>query len=362
MATTTRIIGKERRTLAAWRPEWQRKKPSWVKIASTKTRVKKRQAVVNKEVEKLKDFDRRQKRLITFQPEPPDSVFDKNTHPQKNHLPDTNITSLSNVQTFFSTNSPFVYLTHDPKDIYQSDSYWNFNPLIRQDSTLFRLVPSSELDNMDSIPNPPAQVAFLGRSNVGKSSLMNALMRDKLARTSKLPGRTQQVMHYGMFSSRSSSSSKDPKPMGFLVDLPGYGYAFGPDEAVDSWQKNTQNFLLNNTEYIRRLYLLLDARQTQQTLDWAIFKWLDGAGCRIPYTVVLTKADAVGRPSDLIPQLNSLTLRFQHLLLQSPAGNDQNVATGQSPVIHITSAKKNIGIAELWKSVSAELARPIQTE
>lgn len=205
------------------------------------------------------------------------------------------------------------------------------------------------IDQFRGAPHPPEddftpRVAFLGRSNVGKSSLLNALMNRSLAVTSKQPGRTQQVYYYGWTD--SSQSKHHHHAAGYLVDLPGYGYAVGPAKAVDEWQRRTQQFLLKSRDALRRVYLLQDARLDPQSFDMNVENWLDEA--EIPYTVVLTKADGVSRPAKLIKHVNMVCMRYH-------ANQVHEQPRWQSPFVHITSARKKEGLVELWSSVEMEL-------
>jgi len=298
------------------------------------------------------------------------------------------VSMLSILQAFAATSSPFVYLGCDDErsavinQCETNETYWDRPVVYGRKSSVFEYLPPSvfnfELPNTNTV----AEVAFLGRSNVGKSSLMNALMQEKLARTSKQPGRTQLVSYYGMKNSQVNDMKRDTwrESLGFLVDLPGYGYAVGPDEVVDDWQARTQDYILDRSEsgHLRRLYLLVDSRhgKAQQT-DFAVMKWLDENAPLLPYTVVLTKADGVrGGPAGLVPHLNTLSLRYQQseyqsLTLEERRQQNQGIVregalppghfeehgldlTRQSPIIHITSAKKNMGLLELWKSVCYE--------
>ena len=186
------------------------------------------------------------------------------------------------------------------------------------------------------------EVAFLGRSNVGKSSLINALTRTNQARTSKQPGRTQQVQYFGWRTTQDLKALEHVH--GFLIDLPGYGFAVGPDEAVEQWQTTTQDFLLDRRDsgQLRRLYLLVDARRGALALDQSIMGWMDDA--EIPYTVVMTKADRVG-PPQMIRGVNEQLLRYMAM---------EEAPCYMSPMVHVTSSKGGEGIPELAMSVETE--------
>lgn len=183
------------------------------------------------------------------------------------------------------------------------------------------------------------EVAFLGRSNVGKSNLINALMRRPLAKVSKQPGRTQNVFYFGLV--------QDTNAIGYLIDLPGYGFAVGPDKAVDSWQKITQDFLLQrrDSNNLRRLFLLVDARHGATNMDRTVMGWMEEA--EIPFTIVLTKSDAIRLP-ELVKQVNIVCLRYHHQSLSAEAV--------MSPIVHVTSAKNGNGIAELLSAIETEFS------
>lgn len=205
------------------------------------------------------------------------------------------------------------------------------------------------------------QVAFLGRSNVGKSSLVNALMRRELARCSKQPGRTQQVHRFALVSGNNNSNSKQQQEettttWGVFLDLPGYGYAVAPDDVLDEWQRRTQQVLRREFRHghLRRIFLLIDARTGVTELDQTVLQWLDDltGGGGIPHTLVWTKTDAVSKPK-LIRGLNQAFMWYQHQLFR--AEEDQGVVCGMSPVIHTTSTKgAGQGLVELLSAIEAE--------
>ncbi len=136
---------------------------------------------------------------------------------------------------------------------------------------------------------PPMQgleIAFAGRSNVGKSSLINALTgRNNLARTSHTPGRTQELIFFEI------PGKADLR----LVDMPGYGYASAPKTQVASWTALIHKFLLGRAS-LARVYVLIDARHGLKDVDLEVFKTLDRAA--VSYQIVLTKADQV-KPGEL---------------------------------------------------------------
>jgi GTP-binding protein len=130
-------------------------------------------------------------------------------------------------------------------------------------------------------PMAELEVAFAGRSNVGKSSLINALTgRNNLARTSHTPGRTQELIFF-----------EGPDKAGLrLVDMPGYGYAVAPKSKVQSWTELIHKFLLGRAS-LARVYVLVDARHGLKDVDLDVLKTLDRSA--VSYQIVLTKADQV---------------------------------------------------------------------
>ena len=132
------------------------------------------------------------------------------------------------------------------------------------------------------LPDSPAEVAFAGRSNVGKSSLINALAnRKSLAHVSKSPGRTQLL---NLFSLPGGAT---------VVDLPGYGYAAVPGRVKAGWQKMIEGYLLDR-EPLTMLMVLVDGEIGPTKLDVQMLEWV--RSCEIPHTVVATKLDKI-RPT-----------------------------------------------------------------
>lgn len=133
---------------------------------------------------------------------------------------------------------------------------------------------------MSGLPDPDRlEVCFAGRSNVGKSSLINALTgRKGLARASNTPGRTQEINYF--------TAGNDL----YLVDLPGYGYANAPLPVVEKWQRLLKQFL-QGRQTLRRAFVLIDARHGVKKVDDEILTLLDSAA--VTFQVVVTKADKV---------------------------------------------------------------------
>ncbi len=163
------------------------------------------------------------------------------------------------------------------------------------------------------------EVAFAGRSNVGKSSLINALTgRRTLAKTSNTPGRTQQVNFFSLAQAL------------MLVDLPGYGYAAAPKAKVAAWTRVVQLYLAGRPA-LRRTLLLIDARHGIKDVDREIMAILDGAA--VSYQVVLTKADKI-TAAELAGRSGAIAAELQ----THPAAHPEIVAS---------SARTQAGIPEL---------------
>ncbi len=147
---------------------------------------------------------------------------------------------------------------------------------------LFKTPCRFMLSVADLVQLPPPdknEVAFLGRSNVGKSSLLNALFsRRDIAKTSSTPGRTQQLNYFDFLGKI------------YLVDLPGYGYAKAPVKEVERWQKVLRMYLRGRPN-LRRVFLLIDSRIGLKASDEEMMKELDTNA--VPYQIVLTKTDKV---------------------------------------------------------------------
>lgn len=179
---------------------------------------------------------------------------------------------------------------------------------------------------------PPAslpEVAFCGRSNVGKSSLLNALTGQKaLARVSHTPGRTRQLNFFNLAGRL------------VLVDMPGYGYAKASKELQADWQGTMFDFLRGRPN-LRRVLLLLDAGVETKAVDRAAMKLLNDAA--VPFQIVLTKADGV-KPAPLAARL----AEAEALARGHTAGH---------PLVIVTSSRDKSGIADLRAEIGS-LATP----
>ena len=179
---------------------------------------------------------------------------------------------------------------------------------------------------IDALPPPDLpEVAFAGRSNVGKSSLLNALVgRKALARTSNTPGRTRELNFFQLGDVMR------------LVDLPGYGYAKASRTEVASWTGLTLDYLRGRAP-LRRTCVLIDARHGLKPVDAETMDTLDEAA--VPYQVVLTKADKV-KPT----AAEAMRAQVASGIAKRPAAH---------PDVLVTSSEKNEGLAELRTALAA---------
>ncbi|MGR3503007.1 ribosome biogenesis GTP-binding protein YihA/YsxC [Pseudaestuariivita sp.] len=174
---------------------------------------------------------------------------------------------------------------------------------------------------------PPAdrlEVCFAGRSNVGKSTLINAVTgRKALARASNTPGRTQEINFFTLSDSH------------YLVDLPGYGFAKAPVDVVAKWQRLLKSYL-QGRQTLRRAFVLIDARHGIKAVDEEIMALLDSAA--VPFQTVLTKADKIKDAEH-----DKLLTQVRGKLAKHPAA---------FPELILTSSNKGTGIDTLRATIA----------
>ena len=189
-------------------------------------------------------------------------------------------------------------------------------------------------------PEGPLEVAFAGRSNVGKSSLINALVGQKgLARTSNTPGRTQELNYF--VPDGYSGQGGDLPPMA-LVDMPGYGYAQAPKETVDAWTKLVFDYLRGRAS-LKRVYVLIDSRHGIKKNDDEVLDLLDKAA--VSYQIVLTKIDKIKEPAVV-----KLLAETQEKIRKRPAA---------FPFVLSTSSEKGRAIEELRQAIAEAVGRSL---
>jgi GTP-binding protein len=180
-----------------------------------------------------------------------------------------------------------------------------------------------DLDHLP--PDDRPEIAFAGRSNVGKSSVINALVGQlRLARASNTPGRTQELNFF-----------TEPNSELYLVDMPGYGFAEAPKEKVAAWNKVLRAYLAGRRSLLR-VFLLVDARHGLKPVDDEIMALLDGAA--VSYQVVLTKVDKINETS-----LEKVSEATRKALAKHPAA---------FPQILLTSSEKGLGIEEVRGTIA----------
>ena len=184
---------------------------------------------------------------------------------------------------------------------------------------------------LEFLPEPTVpEIAFAGRSNVGKSSLINALVnRNNLARASNTPGRTQELNFFDV---------GDPAAFR-IVDMPGYGYAKAPIKTVQSWRYLINDYLRGRA-VLKRVFVLIDSRHGIKEVDHDIMSMLDSAA--ISYRIVLTKTDKI-KASDLAAvETDTMAKLRKHVAAY--------------PDLSVTSAEKRGGIEELRAAVLEAVA------
>ena len=238
---------------------------------------------------------------------------------RKSKQKDLKLERLQNLGSVFDSNGPVV-------EKYQRSDKASTKALFHQPGTFVSAAENiEECDELN--PNQIPEIAFAGKSNVGKSSLLNALMRTTVVKTSKSPGRTKGLNFFEVGGDQFR-----------LVDLPGYGYARASKDTVDDLHRRIYEYLFfRDQRVLAMVFLLIDIRRGQPSAaDIELMKAMDREGTR--YRIILTKADTVTSEHDIKQCIVNTTYVMKNLL-------------ACDPVVNLVSSKYHFGIRSLQNAI-----------
>lgn len=178
--------------------------------------------------------------------------------------------------------------------------------------------------------NRRAEIAFAGKSNVGKSSLINVLLtRKSLARTSSQPGKTQTINYYRVNKDRGTKAGREFAPDCYLVDLPGYGYAAKSKKEKENWGQMIENYL-HTSQNLKAVFLLVDGRHEPNANDLLMHDWIIASG--MEPVIIVTKMDKL-KQNEVQKQLNAIRTTLK--------------VSADTPLIPFSAVTK-MGRDEIW--------------
>ncbi|KAL4511951.1 hypothetical protein ABPG72_012796 [Tetrahymena utriculariae] len=230
---------------------------------------------------------------------------------------------------FFQKKYQFYIYIYQTLFIIQIDAGQEFTKSFRKE---FECSPSQLKEYLESIKDVAQsqivvrkEFALLGRSNVGKSSMINSILNYKMMDTSNMPGKTRELNFITM----------NPQSGAVLIDPPGYGYAKGQKKELQAWGKMMQNYFVHSS-YLHRLFILIDSEHGIKEVDLMLMEMLEQK--MKPYVIVYTKCDKINQQ--------------KQLKLVEDAKNKLKDKVLSYHILHFTSSKNNFGIAHLKAQIA----------
>lgn len=240
----------------------------------------------------------------------------------------------------FQTCSPYIWASSSSEVVPSPATVKHACNFFREHGPQTRFLPPKDLGYdlpTDSVP----EIAFAGRSNVGKSTLLSTLIgQSKLVRVSKTPGCTETLNFFSIGGEPHGrqGGKKHARASALLVDLPGYGFAKVSKDQQAQWSRVMNDYLLQRGfPTLRRVLILIDVRRGPSPVDWSLMELLSTQ--KVPFQIVLTKADAIRVESEKIARVAQI---FEELASWKSDPTPTNM-----PLIHVVSSKTNKGIDEL---------------